>query len=440
MKKVLIISNIFPPIGGTGVQRNLKFVKYLPQFGWQSFVLTVKPSYLLLKDNDLLKEVPKKTKIYRTNCLKPKQKNLSWIKFNTAKRKNDNYFKNILNLVLKFIEKEIVIPDIWIGWLPFALFTGNKAIKQNKINVIFCSGPSFTSFIVGYILSKRSKLPLVLDYRDGWFFNTDEFALKYNTVKSFINIQIEKTVTKRASQVIFVSDEMLKKYCDKFKFIADKSIVITNGFDHKDFLNISDFKKKDDNKITISYVGSCDKNREPIASMFLEIIKNILDKKRESTSNLKVMFTGALPQKLEEVIKKNNLQNNVQKISFAPHREALALMKSSDILLLLIDSSPNNKVIFSGKLFEYFGAKKPIICLGPKDGAAGKAIKKYQRGIIIDYETEKKEEMTQKISSFIDQVSNDKFKINNDKFLKKYEREELTRQLSALLDRSMVKN
>ncbi len=128
MKKILIITNTFPPTGGTGVQRNLKFVKYLPQFHWQPFVLTIKSSYLLLKDNNLLNEIPKEAKIYRTNCLKPKQKHLSWVKINTEEKKENNNFKNILNSILKFIERELIIPDIWIGWLPFSLSTGRKII------------------------------------------------------------------------------------------------------------------------------------------------------------------------------------------------------------------------------------------------------------------------------------------------------------------------
>jgi len=446
MKKVLLISSLFPPVGGIGVQRNLKYVKYLPQFGWQSFVLTIKPDYFFLQDNKLLKDIPENTKIFRTSCLKPKQKDFSWIKFDIeAKLNRKNKRTSILKSIIKFIEKELTIPDIWIGWFPFALLAGNKIIKQNKIDVIFCSGPAFTSFLIGYILSKKSKLSLVLDYRDGWILNSDKQTYSCNFFRKIIISTIEKIILKHASQIIFVSESLFENYRQKFKFIKEKSNVITNGFDSDDFhYKDSSIIPSEKGGVVISHTGNCSATgRKPLITLFFDIVKNIADHQNNLRDKLKIMFIGIIPQDMKKQIKNHyHLENIIETKDFVSHDQAIKLMQDSNILLLLVDISPNNKDIFSGKLFEYFGAKKPIICFGPKDGAAGKVIRETKTGIVIDYETETKKEMLKKTSSFINQVLNNQFKIDSDKSLKKYERKELTRQLSVVLDKTikMLKN
>ena len=443
MKKVLIISNMFPPAGGVGVQRNLKYAKYLPQFGWQSFVLTIKSNYFFLQDNELLKDIPENTKIFRTSCLKPKQKDFSWVKFNTkAKLNRKNKKINILKSIIKFIEKELVIPDIWISWLPFALLTGNKIIKKNKIDVIFCSGPAFTSFLIGYILSKKSKLPLILDYRDGWTIDARRKISKFNFFKNTIDYNLEQIILNHATKIIFVSDQLSENYFKKFNFVKRKSTVILNGFDYEDFSTCNNhYRLQKRKRLIIAHVGNCDiPERKPLIILFLSIIENVLHQQNNLQDKLQITFVGVMPQNIKRQIKNSNLENIVQMKNFIPHNQAVEFMKNSDILLLLIEKSSLNKTLLSGKLFEYLGAKRPILAFGPKDGAAGRVIHETKTGIVIDYETEKKEEMIKKLSSFINQVLNNQFKIDSDKSLKKYKRKELTRQLSIVLNRSTVKN
>lgn len=440
MKKVLLISNLFPPVGGVGAQRNLKYVKYLPQFGWRPFVLTIKPDYFFLQDEELLKDVPKSAKIFRTFCLKPKQKNISWIKFDTKKKQNhrESEKTNIVKWIMKFIEKELIIPDIWIGWLPFALLAGDKIIKENKIDAIFCSGPAFTSFLVGYILSRKSKLSLVLDYRDGWILNSCKQTYSCNILKKTAISNIEKIILRYAFQIIFVSDSLFENYCDKFKFVKEKSNVITNGFDAEDFSSITTTRKRE-REITISHIGKCDIDREPVLSVFFDIIENLLKQQKDVWNNLEILFVGPMIKNVQRQIGNYNLEKIVRVKDFVSHSKSLEFMSNSDILLLLIDLSPYNKDILTGKLFEYLGAKRPILAFGPKDGAAAKVIRETKSGIVVDYETEKKEEMIKKTSSFINQVLNNQFRIDNDKSLKKYERKEITRQLAGVLDKTVRK-
>ncbi len=441
MKTVLLISNSFSPVGGVGVQRNLKYVKYLPKFGWESIVLTIKYEYFLLQDNQLLKDIPQNTKIFRTSCIKPKQKNLSWTKINTDKKLNNGkIFSTLIHHILKFIENGFLIIDIWIGWIPFALFTGNKIIRRRKIDVILCSGGSFASFLIGYILSKKSKIPLVLDYRDGWTIDARRNTSKKYILKNTIDRILEIIILKHSTNIIFVSEQLLQLYSEKFSFINKKSHVITNGFDNEDFnfSCISQFNKN--NKFIISHIGNCNiEERKSVLFTFLKAAKKIIKNNKELKIDLEIKLVGIVPEDVRKKINEYHLGQVVKIINFVPHNEAIKFMKKSNALLLLIENSPLNKTLLSGKLFEYFGAKKPIICFGPEDGAAGSAIKESQTGIVIDYKNEKIEEMSKKLSSFLENIMNDNFHIGNPDAIKKYERKEITSQLSNILNNT-IKN
>jgi len=419
------------------VQRNLKYVKYLQDFDWKPTVLTIKSKFFLLKDRKLLSDVPDNVKIFRTNCLKPKQDFFSWIKIDINKTSQDKSVKEkFLSRALRFAEKEMLIPDVWVGWIPFAVFTGNKIIDNSKIDVIFCSGGSFTSFVAGYVLSKMRKIPLVLDYRDGWIFSTDILFAKHNFFKSFVSVSLEKIILRHASQIVFVSKSLLNVYRSRFSFISEKSGVITNGFDVEDFPKIKPSSKKE-KEFVMFYIGSCDINRKPVLILFLDIIKNILTCDKNLKSKLKILLVGALSKDIKKQIKKNNLDNVVKAKNFVPHKKAMEFMANSDALLLFIDRSPYNKVIFSGKLFEYLGAGKPILVFGPSDGEAGSLVKEVNAGVVVDYEIEAKNAMFTKTMRFIHKALNNKFKPNRKTILEKYERKKITKQLSDVLNKAI---
>jgi glycosyltransferase involved in cell wall biosynthesis len=439
MKKVLLISFIFPPAGGIGVQRNLKYVKYLSQLNWQTFVLTMKADYYFLQDKTLMKDIPINTKIFSTECLKPKQKLFFWQESNPES--DPKSYKKLYELITRFIEKEFIIPDKWIGWIPFALIKGSEILKNNKIDVILCSGPSFTSFIVGFILSKKTKLPLVLDYRDGWFLDAHRKTSSINFLKNTIDHYLEKVILKQCSNAIFVSNHLLNLYRNKFNFIKNKSIVISNGFDKADLLENKQASIKQNNKIIISHVGGCDPSaRKPLIILYLKILETILKNNPKLKDKLQIQFVGIVSQDIREQIQKHHLENVIKTINFVPHNKAIKFMQNSDALLLFSILSTNNKAILTGKLFEYLMVKKPILAFTPIDSAASQVIQETKSGIVVDCETETTDVMVDKVSDFIDKIISNDFNIDNNKFIAKYERKELTKKLAKVLESSIHKN
>ncbi|MCK4996012.1 MAG: glycosyltransferase, partial [Thermoplasmatales archaeon] len=233
MKKVLMISYSFPPIAGGGVFRTLKFVKFLPNFGYDSVVLSVKKSKFKDFDETLLNAIPSTTNVYRAKNIESKIY---------------RYAGSFFHINYKWYQ----IPDVFITWLPFALNKAKYIVKKEKPSVIYSTSPPATSHIIAMLLKKKTKLPWVADFRDPW---TDNFIIKYPTkFHRKLEEKLEKKVLKLADKVILNTesnkDALLKKYPDINK---EKFIVITNGYDLDDFENIELSKT---NNFTIASVGS----------------------------------------------------------------------------------------------------------------------------------------------------------------------------------------
>jgi hypothetical protein len=151
MKKVLMVAYHYPPIGGGGVFRTLKFTKYLPQFGFRPYVLTVKNSMYTSKDLTLVKEIPPEVRILKTFSFEHRLLRAS----------------RLLNIDPGWF----FVPDVNVGWLPFSVRAGTKIIKQENIDVIYATAPIWTSLLIGCFLKKKTKKPLVVDFRDPWTIN-----------------------------------------------------------------------------------------------------------------------------------------------------------------------------------------------------------------------------------------------------------------------------
>lgn len=441
MKKVLLITYRFPPVGGVGVLRNLKYTKYLPQSGWKPTVLTVKPDYFLLQDNQLAKEISQDVEIVRTSCLKLKQKSYSWVKLDTQRTSSqaDNtqigvrVIKNWLRKILKFIDTEILIPDIWIGWLPSAFISGYRTIKKNNVDVILCSGGSFVSFIIGFLLSKLFKIPIVLDYRDGWTLNTARETSQNNFIKNSIDRYIENKILKHAKKVIYPSKQLMEGYFNNFDIgLQNKSYVITNGYDSDDFRH---FEKVQQKKFTIAHIGSCDfEGRKWIVMKFLDIVKIMIRDNPDLKKHINFLFIGVIPVDVIRKINDHDLSDIITTGNQVDYKSALNFMHSSNALLLLVDYCKRIEFILSNKLFDYLKIGRPIIMFGPKNGASAEILKHVNVGKIIDYMKLDNETMADNLNLYITQILNGKIAHQpNSKAIERYSRKNLTERLANIL-------
>jgi len=362
MKKVLVIAYHYPPLGGGGVFRTLKFTKYLPRFGFKPYVLTVKNAMYPTRDPTLLEDIPPEVRTIRTFSLERK---LFLLPF----------------YALRTTPKWIFIPDINVGWLPFAVRRGEKIIKKENIDVIYATAPIYTSLLIGCLLKRKTGKPLVIDFRDPW---TQNVFTKYPTrLHKKIEEKLEKYVLRTADHIIANTESMRLKLIEKYPFIKGKCTSITNGFDLEDFKGLTRSTQRE--KFTITYTGYLYGLRT--GKYFLIALKELVKEKKEMEGKIQVLFAGPPSKQVADLVNELELQNVVRLLGYVSHQETLKLMVNADALLLIIapEEACNEKtgpLMIPGKVFEYLGAKRSILALIPQ-GVAADLIRSTKAGIII---------------------------------------------------------
>lgn len=409
MNKALLIAYHYPPLGGPGVFRTLKFSKYLSKYNYQPFILTIKNPMYRLKDASLIGEIPKDIKISRVFAFEHR----------------------ILRVprLLKLNLKWFYIPDEHIGWLPLAVYYGSKLIQRENIDVLFATSPSYSTLLIGSLLKKKTKKPLVVDFRDPWIHNS---FIDYPTrFHESIDSRLEKYVLAQSDYITVASDLIRDDIIKRYPFVKQKIETITNGFDPDDFKNLRQNNRSE--KFQIVYTGSI--YGKLTAKSFFIAIKELLSENSELKNNLEVIFVGNYGKETISLVKELKLKDNVYLKGYVSHKKCLELIANSDVLLLLITIlGSKGKEILTGKIFEYLASKKPIIAIVPHDGLASKLIQKVQAGVIIPPRNVK---LVKKavIQYYFLWLNKKQLKIDNNTELKKYDRSFLTQKLSRIFEK-----
>ncbi len=420
MKKVLIITYYWPPAGGPGVQRILKFAKYLPELGWQPIILTVENGEYPASDNSLKREIPDSCIVYRTKSLEP---GLIYKKFIGMKanykipvavltEKNLSWKKRLAN----WIRLNLIIPDAKIGWKSFAVKEGKKIINKHKPDIIFSSSPPPTVHLIARKLAKWSKLRWISDFRDPWTKIHYYRGFTKNYFAQRLDLALEKSVLDYASKICAVNRGFFD-YVDQKKFIQ-----LTNGFDSNELTVV---KKNNANlKFTIVYSGAL-KTRQYVGTFF-DILKNL---------SLRIQFEiiGNVDPQVRLMMEEKQLPHDVVYHGFQSHNKVIEAIYNSDLLLLIIGKSDISHQIYSTKLFEYLMVKKPILAYGPINGAADNLIKTTSAGKLFDYDDidGPKKFISEHYQSWEKNISYSGFK---KKEIEKYERKELTNKLVKIFE------
>ncbi len=380
MKKVLVITYYWPPAGGAGVQRTLKFTKYLPEFGWKPYVLTVQNPDAPVYDESLFKDVNSEVKIFKTKAIEP----FSAYKKFTGKKDDEKIPADILmkkngsfkEKFAKFVRANFFIPDAKIGWLPYAVKKGEEIIRRENIDLIYASSPPQTVALIGHKLSKKTGVKLVVDFRDPWLEIVYNQTMKRSKITILIDSKLERKVLQNASAVVTVSNEFVDLF--KSKVNEQNYFVIPNGYDEDDFPKI---EKRKNSKFTIAYTGVISPDRVPYPLFYA------LGKLRdEGITDITCTFAGKFAEEFNNEIEKRNLQSFFELKTFLPHSESVKILLNADVLLLVINNVPDNKGVLPGKMFEYIGCKKPVFGIGPEDGEASKILAETDSGFMTDYE------------------------------------------------------
>lgn len=425
-KKILIITYYWPPAGGPGVQRWLKFAKYLPDFGWKPIIYTPEnPSYPLL-DETLMKDVPENIEMVRTKIWEPYQLaeklNKSNKKFKAGQfdvGKNQSW-KSRLSI---WVRGNFFIPDARVFWVKPSITFLEKYLKENSIHTIVTSGPPHSLHLIG--LGLKNKMPdvkWIADFRDPWTEISYYKHLKLTKSSDKKHRQLENAVFKNADITLATS------YTDaeNFRKAGANAVCITNGFDESD--SDKSVKGQMGQAFTLSYIGVLEQLRNPenLWKALDELVKENVD----FAADFKLKFVGRIDDKILQAIENSSLKNHILNLGYLAHGKAVEEMQNSDLLLITNFPTESSKGIIPGKIFEYLASGKQILSFGPNKADVAKILEETQAGKHFSYQD------TETIKKFI----LEKFELwkngnllENTQHIEQFSRKNLTRQLTEVL-------
>lgn len=429
MKTVLIITYYWPPSGGAGVQRWLKFVKYLRLFNWEPIIFCPEnPEYPEL-DESLEKDVPPGIKILKFPVWEPysaykifsghKKEEKINAAFLTEHKKN-----KILEGIAVWIRGNLFIPDARKFWiLPSVKFLLNF-LANNKVDALVSTGPPHSTHLIAQALSRKMNIPWLADFRDPWTHIDFYRELKLTRYADHRHQILERRVLENASAVSVISHPM----ADDFnQIIPRKYDVITNGFDHEDTA-IPDIVSRDE-KFSIAHIGTLVRTRNPVA--LWTALRELLDENENFRKDLEIKLVGKVDYSVRASITGFGLDGYLRKIDYLPHDEVVRVQQQSQVLLLIINNTPNAGMILTGKFFEYLAAGRPVLCIGPENGEAARILNDTRAGLIADHGD--KETLKKHLFHFYSRYLTGTLNAGTTG-IEKFSRKELTRSLALILD------
>ncbi|MBI4931775.1 MAG: glycosyltransferase family 4 protein [Bacteroidetes bacterium] len=428
MKKVLIITYYWPPSGGAGVQRWLKFVKYLREFGWEPVVYTPENPEAPAIDNSLQKDIPKNLTVLKTKIWEPYNLYKGFIGQKKDEKINAGFLTEkkkpgLTEKISVWIRGNWFIPDARKFWINPSIDFLSEHLKKNPVDAMVSTGPPHSMHLIALGIKKKLNIPWLADFRDPWT-NIDFYdklmLTKFSDAK---HKKMELEVLKNADKVVSVSWSWAK---DFQKIYSREVDVITNGFDEADFI-YSETKLHEN--FSISHIGAMNKDRNP--HQFWMALKELVNENKHLKNILKIRLIGKNDISVLESLEKNGLNQFTELISYLPHDEVMKQICSSQVLLLPLNDTPNIMGIIPGKIFEYLAAKRPIFAIGNPKGDSARIISETNAGIVCDFKD--KEKMKEELLKMLEQFTNKSLSVSSSD-IATYSRKNKTAQMAALLD------
>jgi glycosyltransferase involved in cell wall biosynthesis len=428
MKKLLIVTYYWPPSGGGGVQRWLKFVKYLPNYGWEPVVYTPSNQNAPSHDLTLLKDVSSQTKIIRRKIWEPYfiyrwitgrkgSENLG-ASFASGKRSKP-FIDNLANLA----RSNIFIPDSRKCWIKPSVAFLKKILPEQNIDVIVTTGPPHSLHLIGLQLKRTLHIKWVADFRDPWT-DIDYFSqLKMTRWAKSKHLRLEKMVIENCDKVLCVSPSNKQRLLDKA--IANVE-VITNGFDYAD--RMQELVELDA-KFSLVHIGTLMANRNP--EVLWSVLNQLKEEIRDFKDDLQLKLIGETDVSIVDALKKHKLTPNTQIIPPIPHKEAIIAQKQAQALLVFINKTGDSKGMVTGKVFEYIMANRPILAIGPEDGDLAQILKDTNSGVISGFRD--RDGLKKNITDFYRRYKANNL-INQATNLASYSRKSLSKDLAEVLN------
>ncbi|MFH1022481.1 MAG: glycosyltransferase family 4 protein [Planctomycetota bacterium] len=364
MRKCLLIAHDFPPAGGGGVQRPLKFVKYLPAFGWTTVVLTARRRVSVVEDPTLLTEVPSDVPVIR--AWNP---DLKEVMMGVGRRLGISYG------AIDRLGAITLFPDDEVGWLFAALARGSSLCRKHRFDAIFATGGPWSSLMVGGFLSSYYRIPWIADFRDPW--TEADNSVFATTLHRALAGRVQRLLLRRAAAVVVASPGMGNRMRMNFPETASKITTITNGYDEDDFSSVHLSNSKE---FVVVFSGTLYAKRDP--GVFLAGLRRFIDDHPAAEEDMAVRFMGRIPQGYKLEIDRLGLSNVVKYEGYQPHATAVRMVREATALVLVQAFRTDKSVGILGKLFEYLRSMRPMLYVG-SPGETSDIIEKFKAGVTV---------------------------------------------------------
>jgi len=377
-RSVLLVTYYFPPAGGPGVQRMLKFAKYLPCFGWRPLILTVREdaAYPVL-DPTLLCDIPAAARVVRTGITefygvyKGISKARGPLDISTRSGREGASAR-----ILRWIRASLFIPDGRVGWIPHAVRPGLGLARREGALAVMSSGPPFTGHLIARKIRSRLRLPWVADFRDPW--TRAPFYPERPALARWIDERLERSVVREATKVVSVNREILDDFRERHgEPGAERFLTIPNGFDQEDFEGL---EREIPEKLTLVHTGSLFASRDP--RPLREALSTLCREEPGFAEGTEIILAGRVDDDVAGAFGSPPLSRMVRFPGYLPHRESLRLLMRAHICLLFIGEERQSRGMLTGKLFEYLGSGTPVLAIGP-EGEAADLIRTCRAGTIL---------------------------------------------------------
>lgn len=422
---MLIITYYWPPAGGPGVQRWLKFCNYLPNYGVKPIVyIPENPDYPIV-DQQIASEISQDIKVIKKPILEP-YKIASFFNRKSSKSISKGVIpeeskQSFIQKLLLWVRGNFFIPDARKFWVKPSINFLEKEIPKLKVDAIITTGPPHSVHLIGKGLKEKLNIKWYADFRDPWTSIGYHNKLKLTQRSQQKHLKLENQVLNTADHIIVTSYGTEKEF---LKLTNQPIHVITNGYDAENF-------KEDvvlDKKFTIAHIGSLLSDRNPI--VLWKVLSEIINENESFKQNFELKLAGVLSEKVLNSLTEYNLLSYTNQLGYLTHSEAIKHQKSSQVLLIIEIDSEETKQIIPGKVFECVAANRPIIGIGPKDADFFKIIKMSNSGNVFSYKMYK--ELKKHVLYLYDKFSAQQLVVNSN-YTEQFSRENLTKQLSKIL-------
>ena len=435
MKRVLIITYYWPPSGGSGVQRWLKMSKYLPEYGWQPVIYTPEEGEYPILDASLEKDVAPEAEIIRRPIVEPytlykkflgiKKSESVKVGFIKENRKKLGWKENFS----RWIRGNCFIPDARCLWVKPSVNYLKSYLKVHPVDAIVSTGPPHSMHLIAMKLKKATGIHWIADFRDPWT-EIDYYGdLRLTRWADRKHHHLEYEVLTKADKVVTIGWDCAKS----LGRLGNRNVcVIPNGFDWE-----VDAKPKEillSQEFTLTHLGIVTPSRN--APQLWAALKELKEEDETFGKKLKISLVGQIDQSVLENLYAVGLKENTEIVPYIPHEQIQQAQGASQVLLLLVNNTPNAKGILTGKIFEYLASGRPILCIGPEDGDAAHILSETKAGVTVSFED--KEKMKEVVKVLYHKYLEKALPFNNSKEIEKYSRKAQTEEYAKLLEKTIT--